>query len=129
MTTKAFLWGMRFITLLAIIATVLLIVFVGPYQNQDPNDWLIFNIVLLNITLFIALSGVFTLFLFFLRKKSSGNEILSSHAGTSFRQGMLLSLAMLSLLLLQSFRILTWWDGLLAMGAIMMVELYFLANN
>lgn len=128
MTTKAFIWGMRFITVLAVVACGLLLTFVSPYKEQDPGQKLIVNIVLFNITLFFALSGMFTLALFSLRKKASGNEVVSAHLGISFRQGMLLSLALLVLLLLQSFRILTWWDGLLAMGAIMMVELYFLAK-
>lgn len=128
MTTKSFMWGMRFITILAVVACVLLIIFVSPYRSQDPSQKLIVNIVLFNITLFFALTGIFTLFLFSLRKKVTGNEIVAAHLGISFRQGMLLALTLIALLLLQSFRILTWWDGLLAMGAIMMVELYFLAK-
>lgn len=128
MTTKAFLWGMRFISLLAVIGTVMLVLYTSPYLDQNPDDKVMINVILLNASLFLSLTGIFTLFLFYLRRKASGNELLGAHLGVSFRQGLLLSISVIALLVLQSFRILTWWDGLLAIGAIMMVELYFLAR-
>jgi len=47
----------------------------------------------------------------------------------SLRQGMLLSLLACGLLFLQSFRILVWWDGLLLLAGIFLIELYFLNKN
>lgn len=128
MTTNSFLWGMRFVTMLAVAASLSLLLLTAPYSNQDPGQKLFVNIVLLNISLFISLTGIFTLFLFFLRRKATGNEVVGAHLGVSFRQGMFLALTAIILLVLQSLRILTWWDGLLAAGAVMMVELYFLAR-
>lgn len=128
MTTKTFLWGMRFITLFALIGFVFLLIYTSPYKSQHSEQLMVLNIVLLDVTLFFFLTGAFTLMLFNLRKKATGNEIISAHLGISFRQGVFLSLMVIALLVLQGFRILTWWDGLLAMGAIMMVELYFLAK-
>ena len=128
MTTKVFLWGMRVVTLLATAAVVLLVLYTSPYRNQDLQDKIFINIVFLHVSLFLALSGIFSLVLFWLRRKASGNEVLSAHLGVSFRQGLLLSLCVNALLMLQSMRVLTWWDGLLAAGAVLMVELYFLAR-
>lgn len=128
MTIKVFLWGMRLVTLLALAVGVALLLFTSPYQNQNPAEKMYLHIILFNISLFFALTGLFSLFIYWLRKKAYGNEIQAAHLGVSFRQGLLLALCLIVLMVLQSFRVLIWWDGLLALGAIMMVELYFLAR-
>jgi hypothetical protein len=128
MTAKTFLWGMRLVAALASVSVVLLVLYTSPYQNQNPDNTNPINIALLQTAIFFALGGIFSLFFFWLRRRASGNEILGAHLGVSFRQGLLLSLCIVLLLTLQSFRVLTWWDGLLAAGAVLMVELYFLAR-
>lgn len=119
---------MRMVTIFAMAGAVLLAIYTSPYQNQDPSQKIVVNVVLFEVSLFFALTGFFTLFLFWLRRKATGNEVLTTHMGVSFRQGVLLALCIILLLSLQSFRVLTWWDGLLAAGAVMMVEFYFLAR-
>lgn len=119
---------MRMVTVIATGAVLLLLLQTSPYRSQNPGDKNFLNIILLQTSLFLALGGWFSLFLFWLRRKASGNELLSAHLGVSFRQGLLLAICVIMLLTLQSFRVLTWWDGLLAAGAVLMVELYFLAR-
>ena len=119
---------MRGVTLIATSAVIMLVLNTSPYRNQVPDDKNFLNIILLQTGIFFALAGWFSLFLFWLRRKASGNELISAHLGVSFRQGLLLAVCVVILLTLQSFRVLTWWDGLLAAGAVLMVELYFLAR-
>lgn len=76
-------------------------------------------------SLFVALSGTFTLLLYYLRaafgKKTDGSASL--HA--SLRQGSLLSLMSCTGLVFQRLRVLTWWDALLLLSIILLVEYLF----
>lgn len=114
--------------LAGLIASGLVIYLFSPHVNQVPGQQNVLGIVLLYLSLFTFFVGVFSLFLFWLRKKSYEEDLLCEHMGVSLRQGILLSLMVVVLLLLQSFRVLVWWDALLAIGAVMMIELYFLAR-
>jgi len=57
-----------------------------------------------------------------------GVQQLLGHLGVSFRQGVFLAILAEILLILQSYRILTWWDALLVVVGMFLVELYFLAK-
>ncbi|MDP1619442.1 MAG: hypothetical protein Q8M12_00415, partial [bacterium] len=81
------------------------------------------------LSLFFVGSGIFNLVLLRLRKGTLNAETASSNIGLSFRQGMLLALFMIGLLVLQSFRVLVWWDGLLLFGGIFLIELYFVSKE
>ena len=128
MTQKAFRWGMRFVLSLGLLAVVLVVTLFPPYQNQNLFERNFTNISLFYVSLFVFMTGFFSLFLFWLKEKTSSEELIRVHMGVSFRQGLLLSIIVIVVLILQSFRVLTWWDGLLAVGAVLMIELYFLAR-
>jgi hypothetical protein len=100
----------------------------SPYQNQVSLEGNFRNLALFYFSLSVFLTGFFSLFLFWVKKGSSSDELVNVHMGVSFRQGLLLSIIVIVILILQSFRVLTWWDGLLAVGAVLMIELYFLAR-
>jgi hypothetical protein len=91
----------------------------------------LFNVIIFEASLFFGLWASFSLLLFWLRTlkiKDPRRKEMNSLVGVSIRQGFLLALIFLVLLIMQSFGILVWWDGLLAVGAILLVELYFLAR-
>lgn len=123
MTLKVYIWGMRIITLLSLIALGTVIFYVNPESAG------IFGMVLFYLIIFFVLSGIFNLFLLFIRKKLLGKEVVATNVGLSFRQGILLAIFCLIILILQSYRILVWWDALLSLGGIFLVELYFLNRN
>jgi len=75
------------------------------------------------------LSGLFNLILLRLRKKITTSENAFAQVGLSFRQSTLLSLLAIGLLVMQSFRVLVWWDGLLFLAGIFLIELYFLSKE
>ncbi len=122
MTLRSYLWGIRISAFLSV-ATWLAVVY-----NIDPEETGLAGQALFYVSFFLALAGIFILFLTWIRRKILGKEWISAHLGMSFRQGVLLSFLASALLVFQSFRILTWWDGLLLVAGIFIIELYFLSK-
>jgi len=77
------------------------------------------------IALFIALSATFALAIFFLRRFFSGNEIFYAFLVVALRQGILLSLGVCLLLLLKALQVFFWWDGLIIILVMVLIELLF----
>jgi hypothetical protein len=78
---------------------------------------------------FFSLSALFNLFLLRLRKRRMRGELVGENIILSLRQGVLLALLGTSLLILQGLRMLLWWDGLLVVAGIFLIELYFLSGR
>lgn len=123
MTLKAYIWGMRIITLLLFVALGVVIFYI------DPNESWPIGVVLFYLIVFFALSGFFNLILFGIRKKVLGNELAAESVGLSFRQGILIAMIILGIMILQSFQVLIWWDALLVVAGVFLIELYFLSRN
>lgn len=122
MTLKSYLWGMRISTVLSVAAWIAVI------YNVNPEETGIIGQALFYLSLFLALAGVFILFLTWARRKILGSDWAFAHLGMSFRQGILFSALANALLIFQSLKILTWWDGLLLVAGIFIIELYFLSK-
>lgn len=123
MTLRAYVWGIRLVTLLSLAAFVAVLKFV------DPDSAGIVGKVIFYVSLFFALSGIFNLFLLWLRKRFMNSDTAASSIGLSFRQGNLLALFVIGLLVMQSFRVLVWWDGLLLLAGVFIIELYFASRE
>lgn len=123
MTLGAYAWGIRLVTLLSFAAFVMVLRFVDPDSTGMVGKMLFY------VSLFFTLSGIFNLFLLWLRKKFMNSETASSSIGLSFRQGNLLALFAIGLLIMQSFRVLVWWDGLLLLAGVFIIELYFISRD
>lgn len=76
-------------------------------------------------SLFIAFAGTFTLLFYFMRLWAGRKEISNIHLNTSVRQGILLSLMIVVALGFQRLRVLTWWDGMLLLAVVLLIEFYF----
>jgi hypothetical protein len=83
------------------------------------------TIILYYVSIFFFLMGLSALILFLLRKWWSHNEVIFSNVKTSVRQGFLVSTFVVSLLVLSSFSLLTWWDGLILAVSFFLIELFF----
>ena len=123
MSLKSYIWGMRLVTLFSVAALVLVVNYVDP----DSSGFL--GKVLFYLILFFVLSGFFNLLLLRMRKKMIDDETAVANVSLSFRQGVLIAILFIGLLILQSFRILVWWDGLLVLAGVFLIELYFLSRN
>lgn len=122
MTIRGYLWGMRLSTLVALAALGLVVYYVNPFRDGILGQTLFY------ISLFFSITGLATLFLFWIRRKFANNETVFLNVGLSFRQGMLVALAVSLMFLLQSFQLLVWWDGGLIVVGALLVELWFLSK-
>ncbi|OGI16449.1 MAG: hypothetical protein A2Z52_02820 [Candidatus Moranbacteria bacterium RBG_19FT_COMBO_42_6] len=123
MTLRSYIWGMRLAALFSFIGLGFVINYVDPEKSGEAGK------VLFYLTLFFFLSSFFNLLLIWIRKKALGKEAISLNISLSFRQGVLLAIFVVGLLVLQSMRMLIWWDGLLLLAGIFIIELYFLSRN
>lgn len=94
----------------------------------DPASSGYMGLILFYTTLFLGLMGFFTLISFSLKRWISNNEIIFAYIASSFRQGFWLAIIIIGLLVMQGARILNWWDALLFIGAISLLELYFISE-
>ncbi len=123
MTLRTYVWGILIITLFSFVALL------GVIINIDPDKAGLAGKAVFFAVLLFFLSGFFNLFLLWLRKKMLGKESTAVNIGLSFRQGFLLAVLALGVLILQGMRLLVWWDGLLLVVGIFLVELYFLSKE
>lgn len=124
MTLKSYLWGMRMGTALSLAAWVMVLFYVDPGKSGAIGQAFFY------LTALLFLSGLFILLFTWSRRKFAGGDAAAlACLGVSFRQGILLAVLAALLLALQSFRVLTWWDGLLVVAGICLVELYFLTRE
>ncbi|MDP1884608.1 MAG: hypothetical protein Q8L10_04540 [Candidatus Moranbacteria bacterium] len=122
MTIRAYLWGMRTSTLVAVICLGLVIRYIDPIKDGLLGQ------VLFYVSLFFFVTGLATLFLFWIRRLFSKNETAYLNVGISFRQGLLVALAITAMFILQSLKLLIWWDAGLVIVAALLVELWFLSK-
>jgi len=115
---KFYSWLVSFLTIVAFIIVGTIIF------KYDPNQADFKILILFFSGLYFALAGLFTLLGNFIRIKINKNT-LSVYFLTSFRQGLLISLALVGLLLLKMTNVLNLWDGILLVVAILLLELYF----
>jgi len=122
MTVRSYLWGLRLLALVAIGVLAVIVIFVDPIRDGILGQALFY------VSLFFSVTGLAALFLFWLRRHISGNEIVYENLGMSFRQGALVALALTVMFFLESLRILVWWDAALVMAGVLLVELWFLSK-
>ncbi|OGI28319.1 MAG: hypothetical protein A2374_04685 [Candidatus Moranbacteria bacterium RIFOXYB1_FULL_44_23] len=122
MTVRSYLWGMRLSTLAALAALGAVVYHVDPIRDG------ILGQVLFYTSLFFSITGMATLFLFWIRRRWHANEMAYQNVGLSFRQGILVALAVCAMFVLQSFRLLLWWDAGIVVVGVLLVELWFLSK-
>ncbi|MDH4330441.1 MAG: hypothetical protein OEV93_02720 [Candidatus Moranbacteria bacterium] len=122
MTLKSYMWGMRIETIIS------LAVWLTVVNRIDPQEAGFVGQAFFYLSLWMFLSGALILFLTWMRRIFTDTEIAFTYLGMSFRQGVLLALIVVILLILQSFRVLVWWDGLLVITGVLLIELYFLSR-
>ena len=86
-------------------------------------------LILFYASLFIALAGTFTLLNYYLRVWLNRDEEFSHHLNIAMRQGILLSTMLSVGLGFQRLKILTWWDALLLLAIVLLVEFYFMEDE
>jgi hypothetical protein len=124
MTLKSYLWGMKIGALLSFAGWILIVFNVDPIESAAAGKLLFYG------SFFLFFSAFSIIILTWMRKDlAEEKDVEMVYVSGSFRQGILIALLVSVLLLLQSFRILVWWDGALVVVGIFLVELYFLTRK
>ncbi|OIP23501.1 hypothetical protein COX95_01380 [bacterium CG_4_10_14_0_2_um_filter_33_32] len=123
MTLSSYLIGIGISTILCWVAWILTLLNIDPYNAGN------IGLISFFMSLFFALIGTLTIVGFYLRIWFSKNEQYYENITVSFRQAILISIAVLGLLGLQSLKILNIFDGILFVLSIILLESYFLARR
>ncbi|PIZ58608.1 hypothetical protein COY23_00330 [bacterium (Candidatus Torokbacteria) CG_4_10_14_0_2_um_filter_35_8] len=119
MTLRNYLLGIAFSTVLCAVAFIFVIFNINPEETNS------LGFILFYTSLALTLVGSFTILGFILRRIVSKNEIIFAHVGVSLRQGVLLSICVIGILLLQSSRLLSLMTGGLLISSLSLMELFF----
>lgn len=113
--------------LLGLVALAFLLWQKMPYQDSANQilDWPM--IVSFNLALFFSFWGLFFSGLFWLKTRLLTRRGRNSQVGKVSRQSFWLALTLLTFSILQQARALFWWDGLLVVAAVMLLEMFFLS--
>jgi len=119
-----------FVTVIGLATLLAIIFWLSPYQEivmeNGESKINLLNLIGIYSSLFTFFAGLFTTIFFWLR--GSSKELYIS-AITSLRQGALMGFFVCILLFLQSFNLLIWWDILLVILAVILIEMYLAVND
>jgi len=104
-------------------AWTLVILNLDPYESTDLALSLFF------ISTALALTGTFTIILFFLKKWKAADNIYVKHVTISLRQGILLSACTTICLALLMLGLLRVWNGLLIVITMTLIEFYLSSKD
>ncbi|MEI6288751.1 MAG: hypothetical protein WCP18_04265 [bacterium] len=95
----------------------------------DPTQSGIFDFALFYSSLFISLVGTFFLASFAWRRIFNKFSLEFRIVGTSFRQAIFLSFLLVGLLFLEHLNLLTWWNIILFVMSVVIVEYLFISQR
>jgi len=116
MSLSFYLSGIRFFTLTALIAWLSIVFFLDPYQAES------FGIIIFFLSLFVFLVGSCLLFVLWIYRKGLGDAGTVLYLTGAFRQSILLALFLIGIVFFQYKDILLWWDVLLLLAGMLLVE-------
>src|SRR5688572_19215662 len=93
----------------------------------DPAEGGLLGFFLFYAALCLALIGTFSVAGLAFRALTRRHEPVSRHAATSFRQSVLLTCLMAGSLMLQSRSLLTWWNLLLFIATMTVLEFFLIS--
>jgi hypothetical protein len=123
MSLQGYLLGLKISTLFAFSA------WAGVVLYIDPETAGVFGRSLFFATLFLWLTGAFTILLTWLQRKICDDDRAASSLGSNMRQSIFTACLFIALLMLQYFKVLAFWNGLLLTTAFLLVELHFIHNT
>lgn len=123
MSLRAYIWGLILSTVLALGAWLFVLFNIDPFESGIVGE------IFFYFSLWLFLLGVLVNILVWLRVKFLRSEEAIETMGLSFRQGFLLALLGVSIIILNAHGYYTWWIGLLVTAGIFLIELYFLSRE
>jgi hypothetical protein len=123
MRLQSYLLGIGLSSVICWVAFILTVIYISPEASK------VLALSSFFVSLFFALAGTFTLVGFFVRTTLSHNELYYANINIAFRQGFFAAFTIISLLGMQALHLLTWWNGILFVIIIILIEFYFLTKK
>jgi len=123
MSIGVYIWGLSISTMLALATWIFVIFYI------DPNESGIIGKFFFYTSFFLFISGFLITVLVWLRKKFIGKNATAENIGLSFRQGILLATFLIIIAILFGIGYLIWWNALLVLVGIFLIELHFLSKD
>lgn len=123
MPLRRYLFIMGFGALISWGALVLVVINIDPFTSGSVG------LLSFYVMLFLALMGTFALLGFFVRAIFVKRAVLFRHIGVSLRQSVLLSFLILISMMLQANRLFTWWNAILLILGLALLEFFFLGRE
>jgi hypothetical protein len=114
----------HYLFLIGLSTALCLLGFAAVVLTVDPAGVGAFGYVLFYATLGLSLVGLFSVIGLVGRALMRRDTPAARHVSTSFRQALLLCLLTLGSLLLQSRSLLTWWNLLLFLATLVILEFF-----
>lgn len=89
--------------------------------DQSPNN--VFYLLYITIVLFVT--GLLSITIYWLKVKIIRKNIIKQYLTSSIRQAFLISVALIILLILYTFGVLSYWDAIPIILAFFFLELFF----
>jgi len=121
MTYRQFLFWMTFGTLLGWFA------FASVVRMIDPMTSGLMGMAFFYLTLAFAVMGTLSVFGMVVRTLFRPHVAVLRHAGTSFRQSILLTALVVGSLALHAHSALNWWTALMFLGTVTIAEFFLIS--
>jgi len=119
----AYIWSLILSTMLALGAWVFVLFNIDPFEAGILGQGFFY------FSFWLFLMGIMVNILVWLRVRFLGADRAVETMGLSFRQGFLLALLIVVMIVLNANGYLIWWIGLLVAAGIFLVELFFLSRE
>ena len=123
MSVKWYIIIMLIATLMSWIAWMLVIFLINPKDAGTLGFGLFYA------SLFLALLGIFSMVGLFIRHLHKKKKFIVEKVLVSFRQGMWFAIIVVGALMLQSKDLLTWWNGVLLVLIVTVLEFFFISAS
>ncbi|MEA2088396.1 MAG: hypothetical protein U9O55_00965 [Patescibacteria group bacterium] len=123
MSFRAYIFLMLFATAISWAVWLTILFFINPFET-DFLGFLFFY-----LSLFLSLVGTIAIIASIIRRVFIKDKILFRHVVISFRQAIFFSILIISCLLLQSQRLLTWWNMMFLVLALVVFELFAISKK
>ena len=95
----------------------------------NPQEAGILGFLMFYISLFLGLLGIFSIFGFIIRYLTKKEKFIYKQVQIAFRQGFMFALLLTGALFLQGERLLVWWNLLLFIAVLSVVEYFFIIKD
>jgi hypothetical protein len=124
MPYSIYIIGLAFTSLFAWASFFLVVTRLDPEEFLGPLPFVAFY-----VTLFIAVTATASIASFYIRVLLSRNRVYYNNLNISIREGVFVSSLVLMFLALQYYRVLTIWDGILLIVAMILLEIFLLSRK